>query len=41
MNSKNRTIYIRDWINNYVVNMLNPAKSLVIGISGGPLNTFS
>ena len=35
MNSKNKIIYIKDWINNYVVNMPNPAKSLVIGISGG------
>jgi NAD+ synthase len=35
MNSKNKVLYIKDWINNYVVNMLNPAKSLVIGISGG------
>ena len=35
MNSKNKILYINDWINNYVVNMLNPAKSLVIGVSGG------
>ena len=35
MNSKNKILYIKDWINNYVVNMSNPAKSLVIGISGG------
>ena len=35
MNSKNKILHINDWINNYVVNMLNPAKSLVIGVSGG------
>ena len=35
MNSKDKTLYIKNWIINYVNNMINPAKSLVIGISGG------
>ena len=35
MNSKNKILYIKDWIKNYVVNMVNPAESLVVGVSGG------
>ena len=35
MNVKNKIIYIKNWIHNYVKNMEFPAKSLVIGISGG------
>ena len=35
MNSKDKTLFIRDWIVNYVNSMPNPASSLVVGISGG------
>jgi len=35
MNTKNKILHIKTWISNYVNKMLNPAKSLVIGISGG------
>ena len=35
MNSKDKTLFIRDWIVNYVNSMPNPAASLVVGISGG------
>jgi NAD+ synthase len=35
MNSINKILYIKNWINDYVFNMINPANSLVIGISGG------
>lgn len=32
MNTKNKILHIKTWISNYVNKMLNPAKSLVIGI---------
>jgi NAD+ synthase len=35
MNSKNKILFIKDWIFEYVNSMPNPAQSLVIGISGG------
>ena len=35
MNPKDKTLYIKNWIESYVNNMINPAQSLVIGISGG------
>ena len=35
MNSKNKILFIKDWIFQYVNSMPNPAQSLIIGISGG------
>ena len=35
MNSKNKILFIKNWIKEYVDSMPNPAQSLVIGISGG------
>ena len=35
MDPKNKVIFIKDWISNYVNNMPKKAESLVIGISGG------
>ncbi len=35
MNTKDKTFYIKNWISKYVDSMDAPAKSLVIGISGG------
>ena len=35
MNSKDKTLFIRDWIVNYVNSMPNPAVSLIVGVSGG------
>jgi NAD+ synthase len=35
MNNLQKIEYISDWIKNYVYKMNNPAKTLVIGVSGG------
>ena len=35
MNTKDKILYIKNWISKYVDSMNTPAKSLVIGISGG------
>ena len=35
MNSKDKTLFIRDWIVDYVNSMPNPAVSLIVGVSGG------
>jgi NAD+ synthase len=35
MNNLQKIEYISDWIKNYVYNMNNPAKTLVVGVSGG------
>jgi NAD+ synthase len=35
MNSKNKILFIKDWIFQYANSMPNPAQSLIIGISGG------
>ena len=35
MNNLQKIEYISGWIKDYVNNMNNPAKTLVIGVSGG------
>jgi NAD+ synthase len=35
MNTKNKILFIKDWIIEYVNSMPSPAQSLIIGISGG------
>ena len=35
MNSKEKVNFIKNWIKNYVNSMPVPAKSLIVGISGG------
>ena len=35
MNNQEKIVFISNWINNYVENMNIPAKSLIVGISGG------
>jgi NAD+ synthase len=35
MNTKNKILFIKDWIFQYANSMPNPAQSLIIGISGG------
>ena len=35
MNNLQKIEYISDWIKNYVYKMNNPAKTLVVGVSGG------
>ena len=35
MNSKDKIVYISNWIKDYANNMPSKAESLVIGISGG------
>ena len=35
MNNQEKIAFISKWIRNYVENMTNPAKSLIVGISGG------
>ena len=35
MNNREKIDFITRWISNYVTNMQIPAKTLVIGISGG------
>ena len=35
MNSSEKILFISNWIKNYVDNMPNKAKSLVVGVSGG------
>ena len=35
MNNQEKIVFISNWISNYVKNMTIPAKSLIVGISGG------
>ena len=35
MNNQEKIVFISNWISNYVENMTIPAKSLIVGISGG------
>ena len=35
MNSTKKIDFISKWIKNYVDNMKNPARTLIVGVSGG------